>query len=173
MLKISDFISCKTRLIVIWLSMKNIFCLLKTRSISSLKQRSRPCRAFSMMGSCGMRARWWREGLIARALSTILLIDSWIGVGTLDMLAKKRDGVDVQLVTSPRGNQLAASDIAKFNAQYPTLTIKTSTAFHDRFLIIDDKELYLVGASLKDLGRKCFGFTRMDAGEIAGLKARI
>ena len=113
------------------------------------------------------------EGLIARAQSTILLIDSWIGVGTLDMLAKKRDGVDVQLVTSPRGNQLAASDIAKFNAQYPTLTIKTSTAFHDRFLIIDDKELYLVGASLKDLGRKCFGFTRMDAGEIAGLKARI
>ena len=113
------------------------------------------------------------EGLIARAQSTILLIDSWIGVGTLDMLAKKRDGVDVQLVTSPRGNQLAASDIAKFNAQYPTLTIKTSTAFHDRFLIIDDKELYLVGASLKDLGRKCFGFTRMDVGDIAGLKARI
>ena len=113
------------------------------------------------------------EGLIARAQSTILLIDSWIGVGTLDMLAKKRDGVDVNLVTSPHGNQLAASDIAKFNAQYPTLTVKTSTSFHDRFLIVDDKELYLVGASLKDLGRKCFGFTRMDAGEIANLKARI
>jgi hypothetical protein len=52
------------------------------------------------------------------------------------------------------------------------LSVKTSTAFHDRFLVIDDKELYLIGASLKDLGRKCFGFTRMDAGEIEGLKAR-
>ncbi len=45
--------------------------------------------------------------------------------------------------------------------------------FHDRFLIIDDKELYLIGASLKDLGKKCFGFTKMDSGEIAGIKARI
>ena len=46
-------------------------------------------------------------------------------------------------------------------------------AFHDRFLIIDDKELYLIGASLKDLGRKCFGFTKMDAGEISGIRARV
>ena len=46
-------------------------------------------------------------------------------------------------------------------------------AFHDRFLIIDDKELYLIGASLKDLGKKCFGFTKMDAGEIVAIKDRI
>ena len=46
-------------------------------------------------------------------------------------------------------------------------------AFHDRFLIIDGKVLYLIGASLKDLGRKCFGFTKMDAGAIAGIKARV
>ena len=45
--------------------------------------------------------------------------------------------------------------------------------FHDRFLIIDGKALYLVGASLKDLGRKCFGFAKMDAGEIAGIRARV
>ena len=62
---------------------------------------------------------------------------------------------------------------AKFNAQYGGLTVRTSAAFHDRFLVIDDKELYLIGASLKDLGKKCFGFTKMDAGEIAGLKKRI
>ena len=54
------------------------------------------------------------------------------------------------------------SDITKFNAQYGGLSVKTSMAFHDRFLIIDDKELYLIGASLKDLGRKCFGFTKME-----------
>jgi hypothetical protein len=113
------------------------------------------------------------EKLIGRAKKTILLIDSWVGTGTLDMLAKKRKGVVVEVVTSPRGNKLAASDITKFNAQYGGLSVKTSTAFHDRFLIIDDKELYLIGASLKDLGRKCFGFTKMDAGEIVGIKARV
>ena len=56
---------------------------------------------------------------------------------------------------------------------YGTLGVKTSTVFHDRFLILDDKELYLIGASLKDLGKKCFGFTKMDAGEIPGIKARV
>ena len=113
------------------------------------------------------------EKLIGRAKKTILLIDSWVGPGTLDMLAKKRKGVVVEVVTSPRGNKLAASDIAKFTAQYGGLSVKTSIAFHDRFLIIDDKELYLIGASLKDLGRKCFGFTKMDAGEIVSIKVRI
>ena len=113
------------------------------------------------------------EKLIGRAKKTILLIDSWVGPGTLDMLAKKRKGVVVEVVTSPRGNKLAASDIAKFTAQYGGLSVKTSIAFHDRFLIIDDKELYLIGASLKDLGRKCFGFTKMDSGEVAGIKARV
>ena len=113
------------------------------------------------------------EKLIGRAKKTILLIDSWVGPGTLDMLAKKRKGVKVEMVTSPRGNKLSESDIAKFNAQYGGLSVKTSKAFHDRFLIIDDKELYLIGASLKDLGHKCFGFTKMDAGEIVGIKARV
>ncbi|MBR3820439.1 MAG: hypothetical protein IKJ37_02325 [Kiritimatiellae bacterium] len=113
------------------------------------------------------------EKLIGRAKKTILLIDRWVGPGTLDMLAKKRNGVAVEVVASPRGNKLAASDITKFNAQYGGLSVKTSMTFHDRFLIIDDKELYLIGATLKDLGRKCFGFTKMDSGEVAGIKARL
>ena len=113
------------------------------------------------------------EKLIGRAKKEIVLIDSWVGPSTLDMLAKKRKGVKVEVVTSPRGNKLAASDIEKFNAQYGGLEVKTSMAFHDRFLILDGKELYLIGASLKDLGRKCFGFTKMDAGEIAGIMARV
>ena len=71
------------------------------------------------------------------------------------------------------GRQLAASDITKFNAQYGGLSVKTSTAFHDRFLIIDDKELYLIGASLKDLGRKCFGFTSLDKSNISDILAKI
>lgn len=113
------------------------------------------------------------EKLVARAKTSILLIDNWIGTGTLDMLAKKRKCVAVTLITSPRGNKLAATDFAKFTAQYGAIDVKTSTTFHDRFLIIDNKELYLIGASLKDLGRKCFAFTKLDAGEIPGLKARI
>ena len=113
------------------------------------------------------------EKLIGHARVSILLIDNWIGPSTLDMLAKKARGVSAVVVTSSRGNRLAPSDIEKFNAQYPTLEIRTSVAFHDRFLIIDDKELYLIGASLKDLGKKCFGFTKMDAREIPHLTAKV
>ena len=113
------------------------------------------------------------EKLIGRAKKEIVLIDSWVGPSTLDMLAKKRKGVKVEMVTSPRGNKLAASDIEKFNAQYGGLEVKTSTAFHDRFLILDGKELYLIGASLKDLGRKCFGFTTLDKSNIPDILAKI
>ena len=120
------------------------------------------------------------EKLIASAKKSILLIDNWATVETLDMFAKKQMGVSVTVVTSAhpdkQGNphpKISSIDAAKFNAQYSTLTVKYSEKFHDRFLILDDQELYLIGASLKDLGKKCFGFTKMDAGEIAGIKARI
>ncbi len=120
------------------------------------------------------------EKLVARAKTSILLIDNWVGAETLDMLAKKRKGVSVTVVTSEHKDRngrprptLAATDIAKFNAQYPTLTVRYSEKFHDRFLVLDDKEIYLIGASLKDLGKKCFAFTKLDAGEIAGLRARL
>ncbi len=103
---------------------------------------------------------------VMKAIRSITLIDNWVDVVTLDILSKKRKGVTVEVVASCRGNKLKASDIAKFNAQYGGLTVRTSATFHDRFLIIDDKELYLIGASLKDLGKKCFGFIKMDAGEI-------
>ena len=120
------------------------------------------------------------EKLIASAKKSILLIDNWATVETLDMFAKKQKGVSVTVVTSAhpdkQGNprpKISSVDVAKFNAQYPTLIVKYSEKFHDRFLILDDQELYLIGASLKDLGKKCFGFTKMDAGEIAGIKVRI
>ena len=113
------------------------------------------------------------EKLIGRAKKTILLIDSWVGPGTLDMLAKKRNGVAVEVVASPRGNKLAQSDVDKFNAQYGGLIVKTSLAFHDRFLILDGKELYLIGASLKDLGRKCFAFSSLDKSNIPDILAKI
>ena len=120
------------------------------------------------------------EKLVARAKTSILLIDNWVGAETLDMLAKKRNGVSVTVVTSEHKDRkghprptLAATDIEKFNVQYPTLMVRYSEKFHDRFLILDDREIYLIGASLKDLGKKCFAFTKLDSGEIAGLKARV
>jgi hypothetical protein len=112
------------------------------------------------------------ERLVVRAKRSILLIDSWVGPGTLDMLAKKHSGVSVEIVTSSNG-KLAATDIAKFNAQYPTLSVRTSTNFHDRFLILDDKELYHFGASLKNLGRQYCAVTKMDAMFIPSIMGRI
>ena len=108
---------------------------------------------------------------ILSAKKSILLIDSWVDVVTLELLAKKAKGVTVEIVTSRRGNKISASDTAKFNAQHGGLTITVSKNFHDRFLVIDDKTLYLVGASLKDLGWKCFAFTKLDSAEIPRLKA--
>lgn len=110
---------------------------------------------------------------ILSAKRSILLIDNYVDITSLEMLAKKGKGVSLQIVTSKHGNELAASDICKFNEQYGDLVVTFSSKFHDRFLIIDDKELFLIGASIKDLGKKCFAFTKLDLGEIAGLKGRI
>ena len=101
---------------------------------------------------------------------SILLIDNWIDITTLEVLSKKKDGVAVEIVTSSCGNRLTAHDIDWFNEQYGGLSVKNSQKFHDRFLIIDDSILYLCGASLKDIGKKCFAFTRLDEREIPLLK---
>ena len=110
---------------------------------------------------------------ILSAKKSIFLIDSWVDVVTLELLAKKAKGVTVEIVTSRRGNKISTSDIAKFNAQHGGLLVRTSKNFHDRFLIIDDTTLFLVGASLKDLGCKCFAFAKLDASSIPLLKARV
>ena len=109
---------------------------------------------------------------ILKAKKSIFLIDNWVAITTLELLSKKATGVTVEIVTSHQGNRLSPNDISSFNIQYGGLSIRESEHFHDRFLIIDDTELYLIGASLKDLGRKCFAFTKLDATEIANLKAR-
>ena len=125
-------------------------------------------------------ARAFVDRLVKSARKSLLLVDNWATVETLDMLTAKRAGVSVLVVTSEhrdrKGNprpKILPADVAKFNAQYPPLSVRFRENFHDRFLVVDDRELYLIGASLKDLGRKCFGFTKMDSAEIPGLKARL
>ena len=121
-------------------------------------------------------ARVFVERLIGSAKKSLVLIDNWATVETLDLFAKKRKDVKVTVITSEHYREkvphhtISAADIKTFNGQYPRLTIRYNETFHDRFLIIDDKELYLIGASLKDLGAKCFGFTKMDSGEIPRIK---
>ena len=110
---------------------------------------------------------------ILTAKKSILLIDNWVDIVTLELLSKKASGVSVELVTTRKGNRLAASDIATFNAQYGGLSVRTTKNFHDRYLIIDDKCVYLFGASLKDLGRKCFCAMKVEGADVAELKARI
>ena len=79
----------------------------------------------------------------------------------LERFAKKREKVKVTIYTDPKA-KLSEQDIQKFNEQYPQLILKHSTKVHDRFLIIDNATLYHIGASLKDLGKKCFAFEVLD-----------
>ena len=115
--------------------------------------------------------------LVSSAKRSIILIDNWATPETLDLLAKKGKGVKVTVFTSEHydkkhvpHHKISPADIATFNAQYPKLAVRYNEAFHDRFLIIDDKDVYLIGASLKDLGRKCFAFMKLDSGEIPRIK---
>lgn len=69
------------------------------------------------------------------------------------------------IYTDPK-TKLTSEDVQTFNTQYPTLTVNHTTKTHDRFLIIDNATIYHIGASLKDLGKKCFGFSILDPGFI-------
>ena len=86
-------------------------------------------------------------------------------IASVEKVSKKKDGVNVLIVTSGNGN-LTDKDIAKFNSQYPKLTVKISKDFHDRFLIIDRRDVYHIGASIKDAGKKSFGITKLEVEEL-------
>ena len=99
--------------------------------------------------------------IIKTAKTKILIIDNYIDDSILKMLAKKNKGVEVVILTSQNSN-LSKLDSNKFNRQYPTLKVAITNKFHDRFMVIDNKELYHCGASLKDLGKKCFAISKME-----------
>ena len=99
--------------------------------------------------------------IVEKAEKELILIDNYVDVNTLNILSKKKDGVNVLIVTSGNGN-LTDKDVAKFNSQYPKLAVKISKDFHDRFFIIDRNEVYHIGASIKDAGKKSFGITKLE-----------
>lgn len=110
---------------------------------------------------------------IRKAKSDIVVIDAYADNITLQILAKKRAGVRVTVVKGPN-SRLTAMDVAKFNAQFANvLNVITSSAFHDRFIIIDQHLLLHVGASLNHIGKKCFAISVLDAANIPAVMARI
>lgn len=98
--------------------------------------------------------------LVRSAKQRIVLVDNYIDDTTLTLLSKNPNA-DITLYTQSISKQLAL-DIAKYNSQYKPLTVKEVNTIHDRFLIIDDTDGYLIGASLKDLGKKLFAFSKLD-----------
>ena len=99
--------------------------------------------------------------LIRSAKKSILLIDNYVDESVLLMLSKRGIGVTATIYTHTISNQLNL-DIQKHNSQYPRIEVKTYKQCHDRFLIIDDTDVYHIGASLKDLGKKMFAFSKLD-----------
>lgn len=110
-------------------------------------------------------------GLVRKAERRIVLIDNYIDDTVLTLLDKRAEGVEAAVYTGRISQQLQL-DIEKHNAQYPPVEVRTFAKAHDRFLIVDD-EVYLIGASIKDLGKKWFGFTLMENTSAEELLERI
>ena len=109
---------------------------------------------------------------IRRAKKELIVVDAYPGIVTLDMLAKRGRGVSVELVTHSNG-ELAESDFEAFAAQCGKFTKTICGICHDRFIIVDQKEIYLTGASLKDAGRLTFAVAKMGAEVIPGFLESI
>ena len=99
--------------------------------------------------------------IIKKANKKILIIDNYIDDSVLKMLTKKNKNVEVVILTSEKSN-IEKIDIQKFNKEYPILKVAKTNKFHDRFIVIDNKEMYHLGASIKDLGKKCFGINKIE-----------
>ena len=99
--------------------------------------------------------------LIRSARQSLLLIDNYVDDSVLLMLSKRNAGVKADIYTQAVSHQLQL-DVQKHNSQYPPIGIHTYKKCHDRFLIIDETEVYHIGASLKDLGKKMFAFSKLE-----------
>lgn len=110
--------------------------------------------------------------LVRKAEHSIVLVDGYCDDVTLDILSCKRGGVKVTIATVAQ-TPITATAVMKFNKQNPPLEIRATGAFHDRFLILDGKELYHFGASLKDLGRHYCAVSKLDAAFIPSILGRF
>jgi len=109
--------------------------------------------------------------IVRSAEKSIILIDNYVDDTVLTLFSKRKQGVVLKILTKNRSKQLIL-DTQKFSSQFPPAEIIEFNHSHDRFMIIDDKDLYHFGASLKDLGKKWFGFSKMDV-EVTKMLSRI
>jgi len=107
--------------------------------------------------------------LIRKPKKSLILIDNYVDDSVLTLISKRSEGVSCTIFTRSISKQLVL-DLKKHNQQYPPISIETFKEAHDRFLIIDEKEIYHIGASLKDLGKKWFAFSRFETGAVEMLK---
>lgn len=106
------------------------------------------------------------EEIIGKAERSIVLIDGYEDKGTLDMLSRKKAGVSVDIFTFKKNCNLAEKETSSFKSQYGKLGIRYTEEFHDRFLILDAKVLYHIGASIKDAGKKAFEISLNEDGKL-------
>jgi hypothetical protein len=100
------------------------------------------------------------SGIVRKANHSLVLIDNYVNEDVLLILSKRKRGVKAQIYTQKISKQLEL-DLQKFNAQYEPIDVISFGKAHDRFLIIDDMDIYHIGASLKDLGKKWFAFSKL------------
>lgn len=128
---------------------------------SALENNTLPQRGVYFDGQI-FDAYQFASKIIKNAKSSIVLIDNYVDDTVLTLLSKREKNVKVTIYTATISKQLRL-DLQKHNQQYPEIDINLFKQSHDRFLIIDEKELFHIGASLKDLGKKWFAFSRMDS----------
>ncbi|HSW59898.1 MAG TPA: ORF6N domain-containing protein [bacterium] len=109
--------------------------------------------------------------IVRSAEKSIILIDNYVDDTVLTLFSKRKQGVTLKILTKNLSKQIQL-DMQKFNEQFPPAEIKEFNHSHDRFMIIDDRDLYHFGASLKDLGKKWFGFSKMDV-EVTKMVAMV
>lgn len=110
--------------------------------------------------------------IIRKANKKITIIDNYVDDSILKLLAKKNNNVEVVILTSNNSN-IQNIDIQKFNKEYSILKVAKTDKFHDRFILLDNKEMYHLCASIKDLGRKCFAISKVENEEIIELIKKV
>ena len=146
----------------------------KFRKIFSQLEQPRPDKAVIFFKGQMWDATSCIEEIISKAEKTIILIDNYIDRKTLDLLSRKKAGIPVEIYTTKKNCRLTEKEIADFKDQYGPLVIRTTDEFHDRFLILDHKELYHIGASIKDAGKKAFEISlNEDEGILKGILSRL
>lgn len=163
---------------------EQVFERLSTLKYKQIENEKNFNKVFNLLqGEENIKQKIFFEGQILDSYSLIIniikktkrkktIIDNYIDDSNLKMLTKKNKGAQVVILTSNKSN-IQNLDIKKFNKEYPILKIAKTNKFHDRFIIIDGKELYHLGTSIKDLGKKCFAIIKLENEEMLEMLKKI